>query len=265
MVRIFTLFAYVELMAAVGGVQLQKLQKATVGYVPVLALSGAQVAQVRVGATPREAYEAVTRAVGTAHDFRLMKNDENTVLRVHDGSRYRRIQSTDTLRLATVHPDFHFPEEKQQALAAVRDDGLRLEGLDDNLKNDKDVVLAAVFQSPPALQFASEALRNDAEIARTAVELDALTLQFAGEHLRAGAQYSPASFGAPSAAADAVCLLAVLQDGNALEFVDWEPQRDQDLYYRIAKAAVQQNPLVDEFIDSEFLNSVANIYQLKFA
>ena len=52
-------------------------------------------------------------------------------------------------------------QQKIDAIAAVRRNGLVLEFASDDLKNDKEVVLAAVRKNGLALQDASDDLKND--------------------------------------------------------------------------------------------------------
>ena len=59
--------------------------------------------------------------------------------------------------------------DKEEALKAVEQDGLKLEECSDELRNDKDVVLEAVRNREKAMKFVSEDLRNDEEVIRAAL------------------------------------------------------------------------------------------------
>ena len=49
-------------------------------------------------------------------------------------------------------------KDRDEVLAAVKQDGSALEDADESLKKDKEIVLAAVKQPGYALQFADESL-----------------------------------------------------------------------------------------------------------
>jgi len=55
--------------------------------------------------------------------------------------------------------------EKQAALEAVKEDGMNLRLVSEDLQNDKDVVLAAMANNTNAFQFASQKLQKDEELA----------------------------------------------------------------------------------------------------
>jgi hypothetical protein len=53
--------------------------------------------------------------------------------------------------------------EREKALEDVKRDGLNLEFISDELKNDREIVLAAVKQNPEALRCADISLQDDPE------------------------------------------------------------------------------------------------------
>ncbi|CCH50072.1 DUF4116 domain-containing protein [Pseudodesulfovibrio piezophilus] len=55
--------------------------------------------------------------------------------------------------------------EKQAALEAVKEDGMNLRLVSEDLQNDKDVVLVAMANNTNAFQFASQKLQMDEELA----------------------------------------------------------------------------------------------------
>ena len=58
---------------------------------------------------------------------------------------------------------------KDLALLAVKEDGMKLKDLSEELRNDKEVVLVAVGENGAAWQYASERLRSDPEVGEKAV------------------------------------------------------------------------------------------------
>lgn len=130
-------------------------------------------------------------------------------------------------------------EEREVALAAVAEDGLRLRHAAEALRADAEVVAAAVGQNGVALKFASdelradraialaavrgtwvalayavESIRNDAEIARIAIEQSGLALKDCSEELRADRD---------------LVMAAVLNDGMALAYASEELRNDREI------------------------------------
>ncbi|MCK5537126.1 MAG: DUF4116 domain-containing protein, partial [Bacteroidales bacterium] len=58
---------------------------------------------------------------------------------------------------------------KEEALKAVEQDGMKLEECSDELRNDKDVVEAAVANREKAMMFVSEELKCDKEVIQSAL------------------------------------------------------------------------------------------------
>ncbi len=75
-------------------------------------------------------------------------------------------------------------EEKERALEQVKENGINLQGLPENLKREKEVVLEAVKQSGMALEHASEDLKKDREVILEAVKQSGMALQYASEDLK---------------------------------------------------------------------------------
>ena len=59
-------------------------------------------------------------------------------------------------------------KDRDEVLAAVKEDGYALEDADESLKKDKEIVLAAVKQDGYALEYASKELQNDPELKKLA-------------------------------------------------------------------------------------------------
>jgi len=111
---------------------------------------------------------------------------------------------------------------KEEAIAAVSKDGMRLRNLVE-WKADREVVMAAAEETTgKALQFASEALRADREVVMTYVALDGEALEFASEALRAD---------------KGVVMEAVSHAGEMLEFASTELQEDKE----VVMAAMSNN------------------------
>ena len=68
--------------------------------------------------------------------------------------------------------------DREEMLAAVKNDGLALEYASDTLKADREVVLEAVKQNGYALEYASEELQNDPELKKLAPNNSGLTEAF---------------------------------------------------------------------------------------
>jgi hypothetical protein len=68
---------------------------------------------------------------------------------------------------------------KDFVINVIRQNGLFLEHVHDDFKNNKSIVLIAVSNNPRALKFASKRLRGNTKIVLTAVKKDGLTLKYA--------------------------------------------------------------------------------------
>lgn len=70
---------------------------------------------------------------------------------------------------------------KREPFAAVRQNGLALQYVSEELRDDRNLILAAVQQNGLALQFASERLRRDEGVVLAAVKQNSMSVQFSGE------------------------------------------------------------------------------------
>eukprot|EP00971_Amphidinium_carterae_P259993 5158527-Amphidinium_carterae.1 len=73
---------------------------------------------------------------------------------------------------------------REDAIAALQEDGRRLDRVDEQFRHDKEVVLVALRESGYSLMYASEALRADFEVVLTAVKQRGIALEFAAEALQ---------------------------------------------------------------------------------
>lgn len=75
-------------------------------------------------------------------------------------------------------------EAKKEALEDVKENGLFLKFISDELKDDKDVVMQAVKDNAYALQYASERLKDDEDVVFEAMEKNTLAFRFASDRLK---------------------------------------------------------------------------------
>ena len=79
--------------------------------------------------------------------------------------------------------------DKQQALAAVLRDGLALEYVSEEFKNDEEVVLASVTKDWCALQYASSTLKANKDVVLDAVIKSPMALKYVSEQLKKDAEF----------------------------------------------------------------------------
>lgn len=113
-----------------------------------------------------------------------------------------------------------FSQEKLEAIELVGDNGLELENLSDEFKNDKDIVLKAVKENGYSLEFASEELKLDKEIVLQAVNGNGNAFTFANDELKSDKEF---------------VLLAVKENGYALRFASEELKNDKDVVLEAVK------------------------------
>ena len=75
--------------------------------------------------------------------------------------------------------------DKEEAIAAVKNDGDALQHASDELKADKEVVMVAVKNSGDALYYASDELKADKEVVMMAVKNSGDALYYASDELKA--------------------------------------------------------------------------------
>ena len=164
---------------------------------------------------------------------------------------------------------------REQVLAAVRQNGLALQLAPENLKADREVVMAAVQQDGLALQFAPENLKADREVVMAAMRTNgyalncaSLEFQYDKEVVLAAVQQNGGAlqylhqFQVVQQNGGAlqylhqfqgdkdVILAAVRQNGYALSCASLELQNDKE----VVLAAVQQNGRALEYASEDLRN-----------
>lgn len=122
-------------------------------------------------------------------------------------------------------------EEKREALAQVKRDGLKLASQPEYFKRDIDVVLAALSDNGCALQHAHVSLKRNRSIVLAALKQTGWALQHVIEPWRSNRE---------------IVLAAVRQDGMALKFAPEFLQKDKDVIF----AAIDQNEESYKYIHS---------------
>ena len=120
-------------------------------------------------------------------------------------------------------------------MAAVRQDGLALKYVSQEMKGDRELCMAAVAQEWQALRWASEEMKGDRELCMAAVAQDGTALRWASEEMKGDRD---------------LCMAAVAQDGEALQWASQEMKGDLEL----CMAAVAQNALALEDVPDEMKN-----------
>ncbi|MEK9658278.1 MAG: DUF4116 domain-containing protein, partial [bacterium] len=135
--------------------------------------------------------------------------------------------------------------ERDNVLAAVKQDGFALAYAAKELKVDTNIVLAAVNQHGFALRFAAEKLKADPNIVLAAVNQHGFALRYAAEKLKADTN---------------IVLAAVKQHGRALAYAADDLQADPN----IVLAAVKQHCMALHFAadtlkkDPDFINQLVS-------
>ena len=140
-------------------------------------------------------------------------------------------------------PDVIDPEWKNHKivmLAAISQDGMKIEDASNELKNDRDVVLAAVKEKGHSLYYASEELQKDPEIVIAAVTENGLALEYISEELQNNKELY-----------NKIVLAAVTENGLALRYASKELQNDEEKYKEIVLAAVAQDAEAFNYVPDE--------------
>lgn len=183
-------------------------------------------------------------------------------------------------RLFTARASQECRNDKEVALAAVRQDGAALQYADRSLKRDKDVAFAAIRQDGAALQYADISLKRDKEIVFAAIRQSESAFKYADDSLKKDPSFVffltklrprcldyadqaiRGNFGFICSVVQQngwalkyvgemfkrdrrIVLFAVRQDGKALQFADDFFKRDLE----IAFFAVRQNRRALEYVD----------------
>lgn len=150
-----------------------------------------------------------------------------------------------------------FEETKEKVIEFVKVDGISLESVDDQWKDDIDVVIEAVKVDPIALVYASnkmkknktvvleavqrdglvlehtDAFKDDKEVILVAVKNNGLALKYSSEELRKDRE---------------LVKEAVMKNGGALGYASDELKKDKE----IVKAAVKNDGMSLYFADEDF-------------
>ena len=124
-------------------------------------------------------------------------------------------------------------KDREEVLAAVKQDGYALDDADESLKKDKEIVLAAIKENGRALEYADESFRKDREIVIAAVKNSGALLEYADEPFRKDRE---------------IVLSAVKQSGSALKYADESFRMDRE----IVLEAVKQDGCALEYADDSF-------------
>ena len=149
-------------------------------------------------------------------------------------------------------------KDREEVLAAVKQDGYALDDADESLKKDKEIVLAAIKENGRALEYADESFKKDKEIVMAAVKQDGYALKYADESFRKDREIVIAAVknsGALLEYADEpfrkdreIVLSAVKQSGSALKYADESFRMDRE----IVLEAVKQDGCALEYADDSF-------------
>ena len=75
-------------------------------------------------------------------------------------------------------------KDRDEVLAAVKQNGWALEDADESLQKDREIVMAAVKQDGSALEYADDTLKADREVVLAAVKQSDIALPYASELLQ---------------------------------------------------------------------------------
>jgi len=144
---------------------------------------------------------------------------------------------------ALEHADESLQKDKEIVMAAVKQDGYALDFADESLQKDKEIVMVAVKQFSAALDFADESLKKDKEIVMVVVKQDGSNLDYADESLKKNRE---------------IVLAAVKQDGEALQYADESLKKNREIVLAAVKQDGSAIMHADESLqkDREFLLAV---------
>ena len=158
-------------------------------------------------------------------------------------------------RLFTARASQECRNDKEVALAAVRQDGTALQYADRTLKRDKEIVFAEIRQSESAFKYADDSLKKDPSFVFFLTKLRPRCLDYADQAIRGNFGFvcsvvqqngwALKYVGEMFKRDRRIVLFAVRQDGKALQFVDDFFKRDLE----IAFFAVRQNRRALEYVD----------------
>jgi len=124
-------------------------------------------------------------------------------------------------------------KDRNEVLAAVKENGYALDDADESLQKDKEIVLAAIKENGRALEYADESFRKDKEIVLEAVKQTGAALMYADESFQKDRE---------------IVLSAVKESGNALNYADKSLKKDKE----IVLEAVKQSGSALKYADESF-------------
>ena len=124
-------------------------------------------------------------------------------------------------------------KDRNEVLAAVKENGYALDDADESLQKDKEIVLAAIKENGRALMYADESFRKDKEIVLEAVKQTGAALMYADESFQKDRE---------------IVLSAVKESGNALNYADKSLKKDKE----IVLEAVKQSGSALKYADESF-------------
>ncbi len=130
---------------------------------------------------------------------------------------------------ALQYADESLKKDREIVMAAVKQNGYALEDADESLKKDREIVLVAL-KNGGYLYCADESLQKDKEIVMAAVKQNVSALQYADKSLKKDRE---------------IVMAAVKQKGWALEYADESLQKDRE----IVIAAIKDNGYALQFAD----------------
>lgn len=140
--------------------------------------------------------------------------------------------------------------DKQEALNAVSEDGMRLEECSDELRNDKDVVEEAVRNREKAIMFVSDELQSNEEVIRSAFVRNVATREDEGE--------SFSSLSDKVKDNEELILLALTFFNSPIKYISDRLKNDEAF---LAKACAV-NFYIFEHIESKYLKSKSFIRKI---
>ena len=130
---------------------------------------------------------------------------------------------------------------KEEALKAVEQDGMKLEECSDELRNDKDVVEAAVANREKAMMFVSEELKCDKEVIERALvrhtalrSEEGIAFSFLPDNIKDNEE---------------IILMSIRRFGGAFQYISDRLKNDEDF---LIKASVTNEEIL-AYVDSKYL------------
>ena len=137
-----------------------------------------------------------------------------------------------------------FDDNEDFNIKAVSQNGLILEFLNDQFKNNINIIKIAVEQNGMALKFVNDYFKNNIHIVKIAVKQNGMALEFVNDNFKENNID--------------IIKIAVKQNGMALEFVNDQFKNN----IHIVKIAVKQNGMALEFVNDNFKENNIDIVKI---